>query len=83
MKKWIGGILGVIGAITLIWGIYTKIKRSISFSSAASIGIIGAADGPTSIFLAGKLGSRYSIYGVICGAVLLMIGFIILIRKKK
>lgn len=53
MKKWI--IIGVI-AIGII-GVATAMKVSISPNRvAASVSIIGGADGPTSIFLAGKLG---------------------------
>lgn len=79
MKKWIGGILGAIGIgiIVVMSVIHTK------FKSAASIGIIGGSDGPTSIFIAGKLKNRASLYGIIGGAALLLIGFLLLIKKKK
>ena len=52
-----------------------------------AVSIIGGADGPTSIFLAGKLGSSASF--IVLGVVGLMIivavigGIILLSRKRK
>lgn len=46
---------------------------------SASIGIIGGADGPTSIFIAGKLGSGF---GVIIGAVVLSVVVIAVVVWK-
>lgn len=40
---------------------------------AAAISIIGGADGPTSIFLAGKVGDLYSVGAGAAGVVLLLI----------
>lgn len=76
MKKLFGAIFGAVVIIALAAGIQMKNK------SAASISIIGGADGPTSIFLAGKFDSGTAALEIIGGAVLLLIGFI-LFRKNK
>lgn len=75
MKK-VGIVVSVIGVIIAIAGIIQKNKIS------ASISIIGGADGPTSIFLAGKVGSAPAITGIVIGIILLIIGVILVMRKK-
>ncbi len=50
MKKMAGIILAVIGIIVTASALILKIKGHMSVS------VIGGADGPTSIFLAGKVG---------------------------
>lgn len=77
MKKYITGILGIAGAAVLAAGGYMKYKQ------VNAISIIGGSDGPTSIFIAGKLGSDicWGLIGV--GAVLAGIALIIGIRRKK
>ncbi len=57
-----------------------KLDMDISLNSAASIGIIGAADGPTSI-LVSKHNSNYII--PILFAIFSLIGIIYLLRSKK
>lgn len=51
MKK---GYVLVIAALGVIAGIYMKMRAA---GRAISISIIGGADGPTSIFIAGKVGN--------------------------
>lgn len=75
MKK-VGIVVSVIGVIIAIAGIIQKNKIS------ASISIIGGADGPTSIFLAGKVGSAPTITGIVIGIILLIVGVILVMRKK-
>ena len=75
MKKILGFGLSVIGIVTVIVAVILKLKRKMSIS------IIGGADGPTSVFIAGKVGNTSAVTGVIVGIVLLVIG-IFLIRKK-
>lgn len=74
--KIIGCILGIVGAILLLLGIYFQTKPA-----AASIGIIGGADGPTAIFLAGKLPSGFSIL-IVIGIVCLVVWLIKLFKKR-
>ena len=52
-------------------------------SVAKSVSVIGGADGPTSIFVAGKIGGTPAITGIIVGIVLLAIGIFIFARKNK
>ena len=76
MKKILGIGLSVIGIVAVIITVILKIKRQMSIS------IIGGADGPTSVFIAGKVGNTSVAVGVIVGIVLLVIG-IFMIRKKR
>ena len=76
MKKILGIGLSVIGIVAVIITVILKIKRQMSIS------IIGGADGPTSVFIAGKVGNTSAVAGVIVGIVLLVIG-IFMIRKKR
>ena len=75
MKKILGIVLSVIGIVTVIVTVILKLKRQMSIS------IIGGADGPTSVFVAGKVGNTSAAAGVIVGIVLLAIG-IFIIRKR-
>ena len=76
MKKMLGIGLSVIGIVTAVVTVILKLKRQMSIS------IIGGADGPTSVFIAGKVGNTSAVAGVLVGIVLLAIG-IFLIRKKR
>lgn len=75
MKKKLPIIGIVLGVIIAVIGIAMKYKQ------AYSISIIGGADGPTSIFLAGKLGGDFSLAFIIVGAV--VIAASLLIKQKK
>ena len=75
MKKILGIVLSVIGIVTVIVTVILKLKRQMSIS------IIGGADGPTSVFVAGKVGNTSAVAGVIVGILLLVIG-IFIIRKR-
>lgn len=76
MKKGIGLLLLISGALSITMSIIFKIKK------VAAVSIIGGADGPTSIFVAGKLGGNVIAAGIIIGIVLLAAG-IFVIRKKS
>lgn len=50
---------------------------------AVSVSVIGGADGPTSVFLAGKVGDLYSVGMGAAGIVfLLVLGIWLMIRRK-
>lgn len=53
MKKIVGIILAVIGIVTAAINLVFKVNGQTSV--ARSVSVIGGADGPTSIFLAGKV----------------------------
>ena len=66
----------IIGIIISIMGITMRIKR------CASISIIGGADGPTSIFIAGRIPSSIGIIGMVLGLLLFVLGVYFIFRKK-
>lgn len=80
MKKAIGITLSVIGIIMAAISLVFKVNDQKSV--AKSVSVIGGADGPTSIFVAGKIGGTPAIIGIIVGIVLLAIGIFIFARKK-
>lgn len=77
MNKVIGIVLGVIGVAAAALGIMIRTKGN------ASISIIGGADGPTSIFLAGKVGGASSTITIIIGIIFAVIGVMAFTRRKK
>lgn len=77
MKKTIAIILGVMGLVLAGFSAVLKRKKQMSVS------IIGGADGPTSIFLAGKIGNDFSVAGIVVGILLLVIAGFLTLRKKK
>ncbi len=80
MKKVVGIILTVIGIVTAVISLILKVKGQMSM--ARSVSIIGGADGPTSIFIAGKIGGTSAVIGIILGIVLLTAGIFMIARKK-
>mgnify|MGYP006968293582 CR=1 FL=1 len=80
MKKVVGIILTVIGIV--IAAISLIFKATGQMSIGRSVSIIGGADGPTSIFVAGKVGGFSVIIGMIVGIILLIAGIFIIARKK-
>ncbi len=77
MKKTMAIILGVMGLVLAGFSAILKWKKQMSVS------IIGGADGPTSIFLAGKIGNDFSVAGIVVGILLLVIAGLLMLRKKK
>ncbi len=76
MRKIIGAFIGGIGAVALLIGVIGKIKDGFSIS------LTKGSDGPTSVFVAGKLGTDYTnamiIYGIVCT---IISGIILFVRK--
>ena len=77
MKKTMAIILGVLGLVLAGFSAILKWKKQMSVS------IIGGADGPTSIFLPGKIGNDFSVAGIVVGILLLVIAGLLMLRKKK
>ena len=77
MKKIIAIIVAVLGIILLAIGIDMK------SNAAMAVSIIGGADGPTSIFLAGKIGDGFITGIILIGIVLIVAGVIIYKKFKK
>ena len=79
MKKAIGITLSVIGIIMAAISLVFKVNEQMSV--AKSVSVIGGADGPTSIFVAGKIGGVSAIIGMIVGVVLLTVGIFVIGKK--
>ena len=56
MKKRLGIIAGILGIVLAVIGIVLKQKEN------AEVSVIGCADGPTSIYIAGKLNGRVLVF---------------------
>lgn len=70
MKKILGIVAGVVGIISVIVGVALKMNNN-------AIAIIGGVDGPTSVFVAGKLNSvLVSILLIAIGVVMLIVAII-------
>jgi oxaloacetate decarboxylase beta subunit len=75
MKKIIGSILAILGVAIIIINLIVKIKGQMAVS------IVGGADGPTSIFVAGKVGNN-ALAWIVVGVVLFAGGIFMLVTKK-
>lgn len=73
MKKRLGIIAGILLAVI---GIVLKQKENIAVS------VIGGADGPTSIFIAGKLNGDNFIFMIVVGIILLILAGVIFYKRK-
>ena len=73
----VGIVAGVVGIISVIVGVALKMNNN-------AIAIIGGVDGPTSVFVAGKLNSvLVSILLIAIGVVMLIVAIIFYFLKKK
>lgn len=70
-------VLGVIGAVMLFVGVHFLILPGFSLS------VIGGADGPTSIFLAGKISPKWPGLSAALGVVCLAVGGWNLFRTRR
>ena len=77
MKK-LSVLLGIIAVLigTVVVAVTILTRR------AHSVSIIGGADGPTSIFLAGKVDPTSLVLGIVLGAVLLVVGVILVVKNR-
>lgn len=67
MKDFITGIAWKIGIILVVFGMGMKFQKG-----GAAVSVIGGADGPTSVFVAGKLGNDFFLGVILVGAVLIL-----------
>lgn len=80
MKKVLTVALAAVGAGLFGIGVTSMTKKAVTYS------VIGRADGPTSIFLAGKIGGSVWWALMIIGGVIFGLSaalFAFLVRKKK
>ena len=76
MKKIYEIVTCTIGFLLIILGSVMKVKEN------TAVSIIGGADGPTSVFLAGKLNSNLSIFLMLIGIILLATALVIRLKRK-
>ncbi len=80
MKKVLTGALAAVGAVIFGVGVTSMTKKAVAIS------VIGSADGPTSVFLAGKIGDGFWWMITIVGGLIVGLSaalFACLVRKKK
>ncbi len=77
MNKWITAMVSFVGVITLACGIGLRGKGS------TAVSVIGGADGPTSVFIAGKTGTNSAWYLIITGIILLVAATFVWFFSKK
>lgn len=77
MKKICSPMIGILGAILAVIGMIGKEKEQMS------VAIIGGADGPTSIFLAGKVGGGISSVFVTVGVLLLVMAILWYVKQRR
>lgn len=75
LKIVFGTIAVVIGVLLIALTFYTRQPQSYT--------IIGGADGPTALFLAGKVSIGSMVAGIIAGTVLFVAGVICIIRRDQ
>jgi LPXTG-motif cell wall-anchored protein len=75
MKKRLGIIAGILGIVLAVIGIVLKQKEN------TAVSVIGGADGPTSIFIAGKLNVDNFIM-IVVGIILLILAGVIFYKRK-
>lgn len=82
IKDWRGIVLIVASLILSISCLVRFIfKLQLNMSMSTSVGVIGGADGPTSIFIAGKIGTPWGLY--IVTAIVLIATIVYFVRKHK
>lgn len=76
MKKALGISCGILGILLIGLGMVMKQKET------AEISIIGGADGPTSVFIAGRLGGDFFNLLILIGVVLAAVVVILYLKKR-
>lgn len=76
MKRAVGGVVAIAGFVLSVFGIIAKVKGATSI-------VIGGADGPTSVFIAGKGGNGFGLGTIFAGVILVVAGVFIIIKSKK
>lgn len=84
VKRIIAVLAIILGALMVIGGVSPMIIGAIlEAQTSTSVGIIGGADGPTAVFVAGKLGIWSVIMEVLIGVFLIAAGIWGCWRCKK
>lgn len=80
MRKIISSISAIVGVILLIIGIIAN--KNVGRNISKSI-VVRGTNGPTSVFIAGKINKSMVVLSIATGVILLIMGIIMLISKKK
>lgn len=81
-RDWRGVALVAVSVILLMSSIFSLIlKIQLDMSMSTAVGVIGGADGPTSIFIAGKLGTPWGLY--IATVVVIIITIVYFVKKRR
>lgn len=77
MKKGIGILSCAIGLFFVVFGIVRKVKEH------TVVSVIGGADGPTSVFIAGKSDGSLTNFLMLAGIILLAVVLIAYFKRKR
>lgn len=77
MRRFLGVAASGLGVILIALNVFFKMGES------GSISVIGGAHGPTSVFVASKVGGVSSTVGIISGIALIILAFFLMVWKKK
>ncbi len=75
MMKWICGFTGLAGSVLIIAGVLLTRNKAVA--------VIGKADGPTSVFIAGKPGPVTSTVLLVTGIIIILGTIIVVIKNRK
>ena len=85
MKKAVSILLATAGILMIAIGAIPKIATLVTnvSSAAQAISVIGGADGPTSVFIAGKIGPDFGWISIIAGVILFITGFLLFMKQRR
>lgn len=76
MKKVLGIGSCIVGLLLVVFGGLMKMKEN------TAVSIIGGADGPTSVFVAGKINGELAIISILIGIMAVIMGVILYLKRK-
>ena len=81
-RDWRGFALVAVSIILLMSSFFPlMLKMQLEMSMSTAVGVIGGADGPTSIFIAGKLGIPWGLY--VATAVVIVVTIVYFVKKRR
>lgn len=76
MKKVLGIGSCIVGLLLVIFGGLMRMKEN------TAVSIIGGADGPTSVFVVGKLNGELAIISILIGIMAVVMGVSLYLKRK-
>ncbi len=76
MKKVLGIGSCIVGSLLVVFGGLMRMKEN------TAVSIIGGADGPTSVFVAGKLNGELAIISILIGIMAVAMGVRLYLKRK-